>query len=136
MFHRGRISRSVGLRQSPGGALGVLLTLLPYFLLPFLFYGHLTKVPPASSGDPKAGPPIILSHPEKPPAPYHDNSCPICRGAESSQDCRFLPVLPGSDPPSPVRQSSLSGPFSPITPIPQMSSGPRAPPVTRPISGS
>ncbi len=81
---RGKASEG---RPSHNASLLALLALLPYFLLPLIFYGHLTNSAfPAPPGIPRTGPPIIESQ-NKEPVPFHDNnSCPICRAASDFQD--------------------------------------------------
>lgn len=109
------------------------LALLANFLLPLIYYGHLTSFSlPASSGDPRAGPPITLSHPEKPLFPYHDNLCPICQAASSFQDYGFLPVLPLPDSAALVGLLPCRDRTQGITNLAQLVSRPRGPPIAFP----
>jgi hypothetical protein len=107
------------------------LAFLLYFLLPLIYYIHLTEFSlPASYGEPRAGPSIIWGNPEKPPSPYHDNnSCPICQAASSCQDYTFFPILQNPDNASLVRLSSFKDPNPGISNFNFLVSRPRSPPV-------
>ena len=118
--------------QSSLPAFLCLLVLLPYLLLPVVFYSHLRLAfLPASQGDPRAGLPAIGTDPKKSPQPYHDgNTCPICRAASGFQDNGFFSWSQVPDCASPVRLAAC------INSPPSLAdgyfgvSGPRAPPVS------
>ncbi len=109
-----------------------LVVFLPYLLLPAVYYGHLTAAfLPAFQGDPRAGPPAIGPHTEKPPGPYHDSdSCPICRAASSLQDYGFFSFPQLAECATQVRLAAHIGPIPIIANPDFLVSGPRAPPVS------
>jgi hypothetical protein len=78
-YSQGRLGRL-------GSFLG-LAAFLPIFLLPLIYYGHLTNFSPlAVSRDLKTALPAIESRTEE-PAPFHESkACPICQAASSFQD--------------------------------------------------
>jgi hypothetical protein len=119
-------------RQPSLPALLCLFVLLPYLLLPVVFYGHLSGAFfLASQADTRAGLPAIGTHPEKSPQPYHPgNTCPVCRAASSFDDYGYFSWSQVPDCASPVRLTAF------INAPPSRSdgylwvSGPRAPPVS------
>ncbi len=85
------------------GALLSLATLLSHFLLPLVFYVHLTKPPAVSATQFNAGPAPSLSQTEGSfPTPHDANNCPICQAASSFQHyaCYALPPVPESASPA------------------------------------
>lgn len=109
------------------------LALLANFLLPLIYYAHLTGFSlPAASGDPRAGPPIILSHSEKPLRPQHDNSCPICRAASSFQHYGFFPLLFSPNGAALVGLLPCRDHTPGITHFARIVSSPRGPPIVFP----
>jgi hypothetical protein len=98
---------SGGKTRLAGAFLGF-FALLPYFFLPLVYYNHLTQFSfPAAYGDPRAGPPLAVSQPEKPHRPWHDsNSCPICRTTQTFEDGGFLSSCPVAE------QPGMTGIFS------------------------
>lgn len=119
-------------KQSSLLSLLCLVVLLPYLLLPAIYYGHLTEqFLSASHEDPRAGPLAIGSYPEKLSEPCHDsNSCPICQAASSFQDYGFfsLPQVPASA--TQVRIAAFISPTFIIANYDFLVSGPRAPPIS------
>ena len=119
-------------RQPSLPAFLCLFVLLPYLLLPVVFYGHLSLAFfPASQADPRAGLPAIGTLPGKSPQPYHDGTtCPICRAGSGFQDNGFSSWSQVPDGAAPVRLADL------INSPPSLASGyfwvsgPRAPPVS------
>jgi hypothetical protein len=109
-----------------------LVVFLPYLLLPAVYYSHLTAaLLPAFHEDPRAGPPAIGTHPEKPPGPYHDsNSCPICRSASSFQDYGFFSLPQAPEGATRVWLAAFITPTPGIANSDFLVSGPRAPPVS------
>jgi hypothetical protein len=103
--HRG--GRDSEGRQSRFGSLLSLVALLLYFLLPAIYYVHLTGFPlPAESGGLKTGPPIFESRPGDPVTPHDSNACPICQAGSSFQDYGLFQAFHAP------QGSALVGPWS------------------------
>jgi hypothetical protein len=109
-----------------------LLVLLPYLLLPLIYYNHLA----GNAGSPFShieGPhglgSILWGKAAKAVPPNHDQSCPLCRAASSLEDCGFTSMVPASDHPSLLRHYLFSHHPAEIANLYLQVSGPRAPPV-------
>jgi hypothetical protein len=138
------LTREVGMENHPKSAFAhrqpallaflCLLLLLPYLLLPAVYYGHLTVAfLPASQEDPIAiaGPLAIGTSTEKPPRPYHNsNACPICRAASSLQDFGFFSLPQPPECANQVWITAFNSPTPAIANSDLLVSGPRAPPVS------
>jgi hypothetical protein len=76
-----------------------LWALLPYFLLPAVFYSHLTVgLPPGAFVLCELESAVIKAHPQQPFCPEDSQNCPICRAASSFEDygCGDLPLAPAA----------------------------------------
>ncbi len=116
--------------QSPLQALLCPFVLLPYLLLPAVYYGQLTVAfLPAYQEDLRAGSLAIGTYHEKTPKPFHDSkTCPICQAASCFQSYGFFSVLQIPECASSVRLSvCINSTFS-ITSCAFLVLGPRAPP--------
>lgn len=110
-----------------------LFALLPYLLLPLIYYNHLTgnqDFPLYLMAGPESRAPVIWGHADQPMRPPHESACPICRAASHFQDYGVSAVVLTPDHPCLARLSPFSSYPSHIANLDELVSGPRAPPVS------
>ncbi len=101
-----------------------------YFLLPLVYYSHLTKFPLTTYEDPRAGPFTVSTPPAWPPGPSHQKSCPICLAVETFQDYDFIPLIPMPDNSFLLWVIPRHEPQPYVKTFCGLISGPRAPPIS------
>jgi hypothetical protein len=127
-----KIRSLVAARETRSRSCLCLLVLLPYLLLPLIYYNHLTgntSSPVCLIEGPQGRGSIFWEKAEKPVGPHDDKSCPLCRAASHFQDYGFTAAIPAPDHPSLVQLYLCSNHPSRIANLHLLVSGPRAPPV-------
>ncbi len=106
-----------------------LFALLPYFLLPAVFYSHLTvELPPAAGAEVKGASTFIAG---QPPTfhPEDNRNCPICRAASSFEDYGCLDLAQAPHDAAHFLGLSLTNPAPLISPCGLGMAASRAPPL-------
>ena len=114
------------------GFLFCLFALLPYLLLPLIYYDHLTGTQDSlgySIAAPQNRAPVMGGHVATPLRPGHDPACPICGGASHFQDYGIAAVVLAPDLPCLARLSPLGNHYCRIAHLHLLVSGSRGPPV-------